>query len=37
MYQQLNLKTKINEQSEQKQNHRYRECFDGCQMGRVLG
>ena len=24
---------KINKQAEQKQNHRYRECFDGCQMG----
>ena len=22
-----------NKQAEQKQNHRYRKCFDGCQMG----
>ena len=28
---------KINKQAEQKQNHRYRECFDGCQRGGVLG
>ena len=33
IYQQLNLKTKINKQAEQKENHRYREDFDGCQMG----
>ena len=25
------------EQAEQKQNHRYREYFDDCQMGRGLG
>ena len=30
-YQQLNLKNKLSEQ-EQRQNHGYRECFDGCQM-----
>ena len=33
IYQQLNLKNKTNKQTEKKQNHRYRECFDGCQMG----
>ena len=31
MYQQLNLKTKIKKQAEQKQDHRYRECLDSCQ------
>ena len=31
-YQQLNLKNKLSEQ-EQRQNHGYRECFDGCHMG----
>ena len=31
--QQLSLKTKINEQADQKQTHRYREHFDGCQIG----
>ena len=36
-YQQLNLKSKINTQAEQKQNHTDRECFDGCHMGRGLG
>ena len=30
--QQLNLKKKLNKQQE-RQNHGYRECFDGCQMG----
>ena len=33
----MDLKNKINEQVEQKQIHRYREHFDGCQMGRGLG
>ena len=33
MYQQLNLKNKLSKQEEQKQNHGYREHFDGCQMG----
>ena len=33
----MNLKTKINEQAEQKQDHRYRENFDGCQVGQGLG
>ena len=37
IYQQLNLKTKINKQAEQKQTHRYREHFDGCQLGGGLG
>ena len=32
-----NLKNKINKKAEQKQTHRYREYFDGCQMGGVLG
>ena len=32
MYQQLNLKNQ-NEQTVQKKAHRYREHFDGCQMG----
>ena len=34
VYQQLNLKNKLSKQ-EQRQNHGYRECFDGCQMGGV--
>ena len=33
IYQQLNLKNKLNKQEEQRQNHGYREHFDGCQMG----
>ena len=36
IYEQLNLKNKLSKQ-EQKQNHGYKECFDGCQMGRVWG
>ena len=32
-YQQLNLKNKLSKQEEQRQNQRYREHFDGCQMG----
>ena len=32
-YQQLNLKNKLSKQEEQRQNHGYGECFDGCQMG----
>ena len=35
--QELNFKNKINEKAEQKQTHRYREHFDGCQMGGVGG
>ena len=31
--QQLNLKNKIREQAEQKQTHRYRKHFGGCQIG----
>ena len=30
MYQQLNLKNKLSEQEEQRQNHGYREGFDVC-------
>ena len=30
-------KTKINKQAEQKQIHRYREYFDGCQIGGAWG
>ena len=33
----VNLKSKIIEQAEQKQTHRYREHFDGCQMKRGTG
>ena len=33
----IEYKNKINEQAEQKQTHRYREHFDGCQMGGGLG
>ena len=33
----MNLKNKISKEAEHKQNHRYRECFDGCEMGGVLG
>ena len=29
--QQLNLKNKLRKQKEQRQNHGYGECFDGCQ------
>ena len=32
IYQQLNLKNKLSKQ-EQRENHRYGECFDGCQIG----
>ena len=32
-YQQLNLKNKLSKQEEQRQDHRYGEGFDGCQMG----
>ena len=28
---------KLSRQEEQKQNHGYRECFDGCQMGGGCG
>ena len=33
----IESKNKLSEQEEQKQNHGYRECFDGCQMGGVYG
>ena len=33
IYQQSNLKNKLSKQEEQRQNHGYREHFDGCQMG----
>ena len=36
LYQQLNLKNKLNKQ-EPRQNHGYREHFDGRQMGRGCG
>ena len=31
------LKTKLSHQGEQRQNHGYGECFDGCQMGGGCG
>ena len=37
MYQQLNLKNKLSKQEEQRQNHGYGECFDGCQIGGGYG
>ena len=33
MYQKLNLRNKRSKQEEQRLNHGYRECFDGCHMG----
>ena len=33
----MNLKNKTNEQADQKQTHRYRERFDGCQMRGAFG
>ena len=36
-YQQLNLKNKLSKQEEQRQNHGYREGFDGSQMGQGVG
>ena len=35
--QQLNLKNKLSKQKEQRQNHGYREHFDGCQIGKRFG
>ena len=32
IYQQLNIKNKYSKQEEQRQNHGYREGFDGCQF-----
>ena len=37
IYQQLNLKNELSQQEEQRQNHGYRVCFDGWQMGRHVG
>ena len=37
IYQQLNLKNKLSKQKEQRQNHAYKEQFDGCQMGEGWG
>ena len=37
IYQQLNLKHKLSQQEEQRQNHGYRERVDGCQMGGGVG
>ena len=36
IHQQLKLKNKVSKQ-EQRQNHRYRERFNGCQMGGGYG
>ena len=36
IYQQMNLKNKLSKQ-EERQNHGYREYFDGCQMVGTLG
>ena len=36
IFQQLNLKNKLSKE-EQRQNHGYRERFDGCQMGGACG
>ena len=33
IYQQLNLRNKLSKQEEQRKNHGYGECFDGCHMG----
>ena len=33
----MSLKIKLNEQEEQRQDHGYGECFDGCQMGGARG
>ena len=32
-----NLRNRVNEQTKQKQTHRYKEQVDGCQMGEGLG
>ena len=39
IYQQLKIKKKkqLSKQEEQRQNHGYGECFDGCQMGGGAG
>ena len=33
----IESKNKLSKQEEQRQNHGYRECFDGCQMGGGCG
>ena len=33
----VKCKKKLSQQEEQRQNHGYRECFDGCQMGGRCG
>ena len=33
IYQHFNLLSKLSKQEEQRQNHGYRGCFDGCQVG----
>ena len=33
----INSKNKLSKQEEQTQNHGYRECFHGCQMGGRYG
>ena len=35
-YRQLNIKNKLSKQEEQRQNHGYKECFYGCQMGGIV-
>ena len=37
IYQQSNLKNKLSKEGEQRQNHGYREGFDGCRMGGGCG
>ena len=37
IFQQLNLKTKLSKQEEQRQNHGYGEHFDVCQIGGCIG
>ena len=37
IYQQLKLKNKLSKQDEQRQNHRYSECFDVCQIDEGVG
>ena len=37
IYEQLNLKTKLSKQEDQRQHHGYGEYFDGCQMGGGVG
>ena len=37
IYEQLNLKTKLSKQEDQRQNQGYQECFDCYQMGGGVG